>query len=76
VRVELGQSSPTTAIVTSGLKGDETVIVEGLQRVRSGEKVAPAEKSVQPAEGSPGNGAAGTSEPSRARNGAAAAPRS
>jgi membrane fusion protein (multidrug efflux system) len=76
VRVELGQSSPTTAVVTSGLKGDETVIVEGLQRVRSGEKVAPAEKSVQPAEGSPGNGAAGASEPSRARNGAAAAPRS
>jgi membrane fusion protein (multidrug efflux system) len=76
VRVELGQSSPTTAVVTSGLKGDETVIVEGLQRVRPGQPVAPAAGAVQPAEASPGSGAAGASEPSRARNGAAAAPRS
>jgi hypothetical protein len=52
------------------------VIVEGLQRVRPGEKVAPAESSVQPANASPQGGAAGGSEPSRARNGAQAAPRS
>jgi membrane fusion protein (multidrug efflux system) len=75
VRVELGSSSPTTAVVTSGLKGDERVVVEGLQRVRPGEKVAPAESSVQPANASPG-GATGSSEPSRARSAAAAAPRS
>ena len=41
-RVTLGQSTPTTAVVAVGLKSGEQVIVEGLQRVRPGQPVAPA----------------------------------
>ena len=40
-RIQLGQSTPTTAVVTGGLKEGETVIVEGLQRVRPNAKVNP-----------------------------------
>ena len=34
--VKLGQSTPTTAAIESGLKAGDLVIVEGLQRVRPG----------------------------------------
>jgi membrane fusion protein, multidrug efflux system len=44
-RVKLGQSSPTFAVVTSGLSEGENVVVEGVQRVRPGEKVAPGPAS-------------------------------
>jgi membrane fusion protein (multidrug efflux system) len=37
--VKLGQSTPTTASVLSGLKPGELVIAEGIQRVRAGEPV-------------------------------------
>lgn len=37
--VKLGQSTPTTASVESGLKVGDLVIVEGLQRVRPGQPV-------------------------------------
>ncbi len=37
--VKLGQSTPTTASVESGLEAGELVIVEGLQRVRPGQAV-------------------------------------
>ena len=37
--VKLGQSTPTTAAVESGLKVGDLVIVEGLQRVRPGQPV-------------------------------------
>lgn len=37
--VKLGQSTPTTAAVESGLKVGDIVIVEGLQRVRPGQLV-------------------------------------
>jgi membrane fusion protein (multidrug efflux system) len=40
-RVQLGQSTPQAAIVTSGLDEGETVVVEGVQRVRPGQPVAP-----------------------------------
>jgi len=40
--VTLGRSSGATAVVESGLEGDETVVVEGLQRVRPGQPVNPA----------------------------------
>ncbi len=40
-RIVLGQSTPATAIVLSGLQDGETVIVDGLQRVRPGAVVAP-----------------------------------
>jgi membrane fusion protein (multidrug efflux system) len=44
-RVTLGQSTPTTAVVVSGLSEGASVIVEGLQRVRPGEPVSPSAAS-------------------------------
>src|SRR6201996_6673531 len=44
-RIKLGQSSSTIASVTSGLSEGEKVIVEGLQRVRPGQPVAPGPAS-------------------------------
>jgi membrane fusion protein (multidrug efflux system) len=41
-RVQLGQSTPETAVISSGLKDGETVVVDGVQRVRPGIVVAPA----------------------------------
>lgn len=41
-RVQLGQSTPALAIISSGLKEGESVIVDGLQRVRPGIVVNPA----------------------------------
>jgi membrane fusion protein, multidrug efflux system len=40
-RVQLGQSSPATAVVMSGLQEGETIIAEGIQRVRPGQTVSP-----------------------------------
>lgn len=40
-RIQLGQSTPETAVVTSGLKEGETVVVDGVQRVRPGMVVNP-----------------------------------
>ena len=55
-RVQLGQSTPSTAVVTNGLAEDELVISEGLQRVRPGEVVSagpatppPLQPAVRPA---------------------------
>jgi membrane fusion protein (multidrug efflux system) len=47
-RIQLGQSTPSTAVVTSGLTEGELVITEGLQRVRPGEPVAPGPATPQP----------------------------
>jgi membrane fusion protein, multidrug efflux system len=44
-RIRLGQSTSTVASVTSGLSVGEKVIVEGLQRVRPGQAVAPGPPS-------------------------------
>jgi membrane fusion protein, multidrug efflux system len=44
-RIKLGQSTSTVAAVTSGLKAGEKVIVEGLQKVRVGQPVAPGPAS-------------------------------
>jgi membrane fusion protein (multidrug efflux system) len=44
-RIQLGQSTSTVASVTSGLSPGEKVIVEGLQKVRPGEAVAPGPAS-------------------------------
>ena len=46
-RIQLGQSTPTLAGVISGLQQGERVIVEGVQRVRAGAKVAPGEAGAQ-----------------------------
>ena len=47
--IQLGQSTPSTAVVTAGLKEGELVISEGLQRVRPGEVVSPGPASPPPA---------------------------
>jgi membrane fusion protein (multidrug efflux system) len=44
-RIKLGQSTSTIAAVTSGLSDGEKVIVEGLQKVRPGQPVAPGAAS-------------------------------
>jgi membrane fusion protein (multidrug efflux system) len=40
-RVKLGQSTPTAAAITTGIVEGETVIVDGIQRVRPNQLVAP-----------------------------------
>jgi len=44
-RIQLGQSTPATAVVVSGLKQGEMVVVDGIQRVRPGIKVVPGPAS-------------------------------
>lgn len=44
-RIQLGQSTPTIAGVLNGLSPGDKVIVEGLQRVRPGQPVAPGPAS-------------------------------
>ena len=48
-RIELGASSPTPtlAVVASGLSEGQSVVVDGIQRIRPGETVAPAPASVE-----------------------------
>jgi membrane fusion protein (multidrug efflux system) len=50
-RIQLGQSTASTAVVTNGLAEGELVISEGIQRVRPGEAVSagPASPPPQPA---------------------------
>jgi membrane fusion protein (multidrug efflux system) len=48
-QIQLGQSTPSTAVVSNGLKEGELVISEGLQRVRPGEVVSPSPASPPPA---------------------------
>ena len=48
-RIQLGQSTPSTAVVSNGLKEGELVISEGLQRVRPGETVSPSPATPPPA---------------------------
>jgi membrane fusion protein, multidrug efflux system len=47
--IQLGQSTPTTAVITSGLQEGQTVVVDGVQRVRPGITVNPGPASVSPA---------------------------
>jgi membrane fusion protein (multidrug efflux system) len=69
-RIQLGQSTPDTAIVTSGLQEGERVVSDGLQRVRPGIQVnpgsPPAALSGAPAAGTPAAAAAGASVPTPA----------
>ena len=46
--VTLGRSSAETAVIEGGLDGGETVVVEGLQRVRPGQPVNPAPAAPPP----------------------------
>jgi membrane fusion protein (multidrug efflux system) len=47
-RIQLGQSTPSTAVVSNGLSEGELVISEGLQRVRPGQAVLPGPASPPP----------------------------
>src|SRR4029079_3969049 len=49
-RIELGQSTPSTAVIVSGLTEGETVISEGVQRVRPGQPVSPSPATPPPAD--------------------------
>jgi membrane fusion protein, multidrug efflux system len=75
-RVQLGQSTPSTAVVTNGLEEGDLVISEGLQRARPGEAVSPGPASPPPAipsevaraganGSSPGGPASGAPPPTR-----------
>jgi membrane fusion protein (multidrug efflux system) len=48
-RIQLGQSTPSTAVVSSGLSQGELVVSEGLQRVRPGEAVSAGPATPAPA---------------------------
>lgn len=48
-RVQLGQSTPETAVISDGLKEGETVVADGVQRVRPGIVVNPAPVGSPPA---------------------------
>ena len=48
-RIQLGQSTPSTAVVSNGLKEGELVISEGLQRVRPDQQVSPSPATPPPA---------------------------
>jgi membrane fusion protein (multidrug efflux system) len=48
-RVQLGQSTPTTAVIAGGLRDGEMVVADGVQRVRPGIQVTPGPASPPPA---------------------------
>ncbi len=47
--VTLGRSTPERAVIEGGLQGGETVVVEGIQRVRPGQPVNPTPVDAPPA---------------------------
>lgn len=49
--VQLGQSTPATAVIAGGLKQGETVILDGLQRARPGALVTPGPIAARPPAG-------------------------
>ena len=51
--VQLGQSTPAVAAVTSGLKDGELVVAEGVQRVKNGAPVTPKPVTPQPTDNGP-----------------------
>jgi membrane fusion protein, multidrug efflux system len=80
VRVQLGQSTPATAVVSSGLPEGQMVIVDGVQRVRNGIEVSPGpatpQPGVTPTEASgdtPAGGAAASAAPGQSPAGSPAA---
>lgn len=58
-RVQLGQSTPTTAVIAGGLKEGDMVVADGIQRVRPGVEVSPGPASPTP--GVPTSSGAGKS---------------
>ena len=47
-RIQLGQSSPDTAVISSGVKEGDMVVVDGVQRVRPGAVVSPGPAATGP----------------------------
>jgi len=66
-RIQLGQSTPSTAVVSSGLEEGELVVSEGLQRARPGEVVSPG-PATPPPQVAP-RGASAPSEPAESSSG-------
>jgi membrane fusion protein (multidrug efflux system) len=54
-RIQMGQSTPSTAVVAGGLKEGELVVVDGIQRARPGIEVNPGPASPPPS-GPPASG--------------------
>lgn len=76
-RIQLGQSTPTTAVVMSGLKEGEMVVVDGIQKARPGQTVVPGPASVPPSippSAAQGGGAQSGASASAAAGGGPAAP--
>jgi membrane fusion protein (multidrug efflux system) len=48
-RIQLGQSTPSTAVVMAGLAEGDMVVLEGIQRVRPGIQVTPGPAAPAPA---------------------------
>jgi len=66
-RIQLGQSTPSIAVVTSGLNEGELVISEGIQRARPGEVVSPG-PATPPPQVAP-RGASAPGEPAESSSG-------
>ncbi len=47
-RIRLGQSTPLSAVVADGLREGDSVVVEGVQRIRPGQVVTPEPASAPP----------------------------
>jgi membrane fusion protein (multidrug efflux system) len=77
-RIQLGQSTPSTAVISDGLKDGELVISEGLQRVRAGEAVSAGPASppppIPPSSGMMGGANSANAPVTPAPTGAAAKP--
>ena len=68
-RIQLGQSTPSNAVVTNGLQEGELVVSEGLQRVHPDQPVSPGPASPPPAVSPPAaaqDGGSGVKPPSEA----------
>jgi membrane fusion protein, multidrug efflux system len=65
-RIQQGQSTPTVAVISSGLTEGELVVSEGVQRVRPGEAVSPGPATPPPSLSRQGQGAASGTAPSNA----------
>ena len=48
-RIQLGQSTPSTAVIMAGLKEGDMVVLEGIQRARPGIQVTPGPAAPPPA---------------------------
>jgi membrane fusion protein (multidrug efflux system) len=73
-RIQQGQSTPTVAVITSGLKQGELVVSEGVQRVRPGEAVSPGPATPPPSLSKAAQGDATGAAPSNANAGAKPVP--